>query len=331
MQPAAKLSQTGCMDANTPTRFAPFVFPYEVNSPLWSDGADKSRGFVLPEVGKIHVRDCSQASESCAGGPSDPDDGKWLFPVGTVMLKNFGFDGKVVETRLFVRHDPDTWVGYSYAWAADQSDAMIVPSAGLEVMFDTGTRKVDWHYPSRQDCMGCHKGTAGSTLGPQTRQMSRKLSDGTNQIDKLRELAVFDSAPKTPYPAMATPYASQASAPPASASVDDLTRSYLHANCAFCHRPDDNDVHGTDLRYGTALADTNFCNVRPEKTDLGVTGARLIVPGNPDLSLTWLRMKAPPDDANGRHGRMPPMASHVTDTAAVDLLGRWISSLVACP
>src|SRR5579862_3372594 len=40
-QPVAKLSQTGCVDPNDPTKLASIVVPYEVNSPLWSDGADK--------------------------------------------------------------------------------------------------------------------------------------------------------------------------------------------------------------------------------------------------------------------------------------------------
>jgi hypothetical protein len=34
--------------------------------------------------------------------------GKWLFPVGTVMIKNFIFDGKLVETRLFMHVDTAT-------------------------------------------------------------------------------------------------------------------------------------------------------------------------------------------------------------------------------
>src|SRR5262245_56142558 len=41
--PIAKLSDTGCMDPNTPTKVASFAIPYEVNSPLWSDSADKTR------------------------------------------------------------------------------------------------------------------------------------------------------------------------------------------------------------------------------------------------------------------------------------------------
>ena len=74
--------------------------PYEVNSPLWSDSATKTRAFVLPAGGKIHVKNCTTNPTECPQGAAD--DGKWVFPVGTVMIKNFMFDGKLVETRLFM-------------------------------------------------------------------------------------------------------------------------------------------------------------------------------------------------------------------------------------
>src|SRR6476646_4124 len=47
-QPHPTLAATGCMDAAAITRFAPGAHRYEINSPLWSDKADKERAFVLP-------------------------------------------------------------------------------------------------------------------------------------------------------------------------------------------------------------------------------------------------------------------------------------------
>ena len=79
------------------------VVPYEVNSPLWSDSANKERGFAIPSGKKIHVKNCAAAPAACTQGPADT--GRWVMPVGTVMVKNFGFDGKLVETRLFVHPD----------------------------------------------------------------------------------------------------------------------------------------------------------------------------------------------------------------------------------
>jgi hypothetical protein len=45
----------------------------------------------------------------------------------------------------------------------------------------------------------------------------------------------------------------------------------------------------------------------------------------------WVRMNRPPDDNDGKHGRMPYLASYVIDQMAVDLIGNWISGISSCP
>jgi hypothetical protein len=317
------------MDATTPTALASVVVPYEVNSPLWSDGANKWRGLRVPPGAKIHVKTCATTPGECPNGTAD--DGKWVFPVGTVTVKSFGFDDKLVETRLFVHSDASTWVGYSYAWNEAQTDATLVPTDGAEVTFHTGQQTVDWHYPSRLDCMTCHVGTAGWTLGPETAQMNRVVG-GANQIDQIAALELFDAPVPTPYKAaLVVPYPSQAGAPPASATVEERARSYLQANCAFCHRPDDYVFPNLDLRSGTALPDTMTCGLDPAKGDQGVSGAKILDPGHPLTSTMVLRMNAPADDADGKHGRMPKVASYVVDQAGLTLIGDWISSITSCP
>lgn len=322
--PLEKLSQTGCMDPTDNKKFAARVIPYEVNSPLWSDNADKQRGMVIPAGQKVHIKDC--AKETCAQ-PSDT--GKWVFPIGTVMLKNFLFDDKLVETRLFVRHDADTWVGYSYQWDEAQSDATIVPDGRRAVMFNTGPRSVPWNYPSRTDCMKCHNVAGGSTLGPQTRQMNRAVG-GMNQIDALAAKSIFDKAPTAPYQeALIAPYPSQAGSPPATATIEQKARSYMEANCAFCHRPDDSDLGmvNIDLRITTTdLKDMHLCNAPPIKGDNGVPTATLLTPNDPEQSLTWLRMNSLPME-----GRMPQIGTAVIDTEGVKLIGDWIGTIKACP
>jgi uncharacterized repeat protein (TIGR03806 family) len=317
--PLEKLSQTGCMDPTDKTKFASRVIPYEVNSPLWSDSADKQRGMVIPVAQKVHIKDC--AAETCT---QNLDTGKWVFPVGTVMLKNFLFDEKLVETRLFVHHDADTWVGYSYQWDEAQTEATIVPDGRRAVMFNTGSRSVPWNYPSRTDCMKCHNAAGGSTLGPQTRQMNRMIG-GKNQIETLSAMNVFDKAPSAPYQeALVVPYPSQAGSPPAGATIEQKARSYLEANCAFCHRPDDSDLGmvNIDLRITTALRDMKLCNAPPVKGDNGVPTATLLTPNDPSQSLTWLRMNSPP-----MAGRMPQIGTAIIDTDGVKLIGDWIGTI----
>ncbi len=335
-QPIQLLSQTGCVSPTNPTTLAPSVIPYEVNSPLWSDGADKTRGMALPNGAKIHVVNCSANPSECPGSRDSADDGKWKFPVGTVMVKNFLFDGKLLETRLFMHFSATTWGGFSYKWDAAQTDATLETNDRDEESFSTGQRTVDWHFPSRDDCMTCHIPDKGyAVLGPETAQMNRVVG-GSNQLDKLQAMGVFEAPIPTPYKAaLITPTTSQLGSPPASATVEQRATTYMHANCAFCHRPDDNVDCGTDpcldLRFGLPLAARNICNVTPAKGGFGLTNPVTLAPGHPELSVMSIRMKAPADDTSGHHGRMPLIASYVVDQQATDLIDSWITSITACP
>jgi uncharacterized repeat protein (TIGR03806 family) len=335
-QPIQMLSQTGCVSATDPTMLAPSVIPYEVNSPLWSDGADKTRGMALPNGAKIHVVDCSANPSECPGSRDYADDGKWKFPVGTVMVKSFLFDGKLLETRLFMHFSATKWAGFSYKWDAAQTDATLESNDRDVESFSTGQRTVDWHFPSRDDCMTCHIPDKGyAVLGPETAQMNRVVG-GSNQLDKLQALGLFEAPIPTPYKAaLITPTTSQLGGPPASATVEQRATTYMHANCAFCHRPDDNVDCGTDpcldLRFGLPLASRNICNVTPAKGGFGLTSPVTVAPGHPELSVMSIRMKAPADDSSGHHGRMPLVASYVVDQQATALIDSWITSITGCP
>ena len=268
------------------------------------------------------MRDCTQATE-CPQGAAD--GGKFVFPAGTVMVKSFSFDGKLVETRLFAHYDADNWVGYTYQWNEAQTEATLVPDDHVLVAFNTGVRTVTWHYPSRLDCMKCHAAEAGSTLGPETAQLNRVVG-GTNQMDRFATLGLFDKAQTKPYKAaLVTPYPSQAGSPPASATLDQRARSYLHANCAICHRPQ-GAFSKFDFRNDVSLKLTGVCGVAPDKGDVGVPGSVVLSPTKPMNSVMWLRMNSREDGV-----AMPQIASAVVDTAGVKLIGDWITQITACP
>jgi hypothetical protein len=326
--PIDKLSQTGCMDPVTLTSFVSRAVPYEVNSPLWSDSAQKSRAFVLPTGGKIHVKDCKANASECPQGAAD--DGKWVFPVGTVMIKNFIFDGKFVETRLFMHMSNDPlmgWVGYGYEWNEAQTEATIAPdSRDMGKTFNTGTRTVTWNYPSRMDCIKCHDPAGGSTLGPETAQMNR-IVGGANQIDTFTSKGLFETPPAQPYKAaLVTPYPGQAGSPPAGATLDQEARSYMHANCSFCHRPM-GQFPNFDLRFDTLLAMASICNVATKKTATGITATKIMIPGDHADSAMWQRAHDPNPDT----GRMPAIGSYVVDDMGTQLIADWIDSIATCP
>ena len=376
--PYPKLSQTGCINPspfsnpNVPITMASKVVPYEVNSPLWSDTAYKTRGMRLPDSGlKIHVKDCvNNPAECCVADPNTlmgclppADDGKWVLPVGTVMVKNFMFPDtsrpsqyKLVETRLFMHLDKaqtlegvqTEWIGYAYQWDDAQTDATIIGSlvdgsdTGVSAMFNVvpkmgaATQSITWKYPSRNDCITCHtaiKPSGGYTLGPETIQMNRVATGDTmNQIDKFAALAMFETPPAKPYlAALVAPYTGQSGSPPPTATLEERARSYLHANCAFCHRPD-GVWNGFDIRYDVPLQSTNLCNAAPGATDYpAMAGEFLLKPGDAQNSIVWLRMDAPPGNAmTGATGRMPAIASFVIDTQGADIVSQWIDKITTC-
>ena len=78
-----------------------------------------------------------------------------------------------------------------------------------------------------------------------------------------------------------------------------------------------------DLRFGTAIGSTNTCNVAPNSGDLGISGARLIAPGNSANSLIYVRMSR-----RDLH-QMPPLASTLVDTSGVTLIQSWIDAMNA--
>lgn len=296
-----RLSATGCVDMTDPERVLPGMIPYSVQSPLWSDGAQKSRWLSLPPDGKI---------EAIAGSGGDLG-----LPPGTVLVKHFRLFNRLIETRLFIRHDDGEWAGYSYAWNDSETEAELLPGARL--------RSVDgqiWRYPSRSECLQCHTLAAGRSLGLTLRQLNTHLSDGDtlySQLLMLESLNLFSSAPdrKQEFAVLNN----------TDASVAARARAYLHVNCSGCHRPQGGGDRSTlDLRIETPLADMNLCNALPVVDTLGNPRARLLRPGEPANSILLTRMQR--RDAY----RMPPIGSAVIDDPAVDLMTRWIASLDGC-
>ena len=108
-----RLSDTGCFDPDDPKQPAAGLIPYDVNEPLWSDGAAKERWLALPDGARMHVN----------------PDGDFALPIGSVLVKSFSLADQLVETRLFVRHEDGGWAGYSYEWNDAQTEALLLPGS----------------------------------------------------------------------------------------------------------------------------------------------------------------------------------------------------------
>src|SRR6185369_12203948 len=174
------LRATGCFDPANAARPAAALVPYDVNAALWADGADKERYFAIPDGSRIHVG----------------ADGDWDFPDGSVLVKTFLLGGERVETRLLMRHPGGTWAGYSYEWNDAQDDAALLSAGKTKAVAGQS-----WAFPSRAECMECHTGAAGRSLGLETAQLDRATaSGGANQLTTLDALGVLDApvAPASP-------------------------------------------------------------------------------------------------------------------------------------
>lgn len=167
------------------------VQPYSVNAELWSDGAHKERFLAIP--GKSgQERKINYA-------------GKWAFelPEETVLVKSFALEAeagnpasrKWVETRFLTKQQGE-WVGYSYAWNDDGTDATLVEARGRDreyMIRDAkaagGVRKQTWHYPSRTECMVCHSRAANFVLGLTEVQLNKDHDYGGGRVEnQLRVL-----------------------------------------------------------------------------------------------------------------------------------------------
>jgi mono/diheme cytochrome c family protein len=315
------------VDPSDPTKPAATLVPYDVSSPLWSDGASKQRYFALPDDTTIHVKDCSDDAAECkdpSEGGSYEEEGDWGFPDGTVFMKTFAFEGKLVETRLLQKRDDDNWWGYSYEWHEDQADAELVDSDGADAMVAGPDGMLNWHFPSRSQCLQCHTTASGISLGLETSQLNFDFTypNGArgNQVVTLEHAGFFEGSPalRPVYPAPSD----------ATLALEARARSYLHSNCAMCHRPGGNFTD-FDARFSTALEDTELCNVDPDKAippDITVTNPKRIAAGDPASSVVSLRMHSL--DPNFR---MPQIGSRVVDEPGAKVVDDWISSLTDCP
>ncbi len=299
------LSQTGCVDPQNPKMPAAGLIPYGPVSPLWSDGAEKQRWFALPDGSTIDFK----------------EDGDFDFPKGTVLVKSFYVGSKIVETRLFMRHNENgEWGGYTYEWNDTETDATLLPSSKLR---DVGNGQ-NWYYPSRGECFACHTNAAGRSLGLEIMQLNSDFVYPNNRLSN--QLATFEHIGVFTTPLPGAPTSLGALTNPTAEGGDPTmrARSYLHSNCSNCHRPEGGTRSEQDWRYSTALSAGKACNQDPALGDLGITGGKIVFPGDPTKSILSKRMHSL--DVN----RMPPLGTRVVDAKGSQVIDDWIKSLTSC-
>jgi uncharacterized repeat protein (TIGR03806 family) len=304
--------------------------PYEINVPFWSDQAIKSR-FVGTQS-KLPIR----------GEPCYP----FKIPTGTVFVKHFEFPTDLrcpeqtrrLETRVLVFTLDQKWYGLSYRWNADGTDAHLLEeeqTETLQVTHKDGTvRPQTWTFPDRHACLSCHNAVSEGALGFSYRQLwhedpslGAKQKKPINQLERLRDRGVLAVEALACDLHLVPRLAAHDDD---SRSLKDRARSYLDANCSYCHR---NGVwYSTfDLRYDTPLEQAqlwsepllkHFTDSSNGKPVSFANHALAIQRGNPEDSFILRRMQS---IEAGR--RMPPLGRTVVDQQGVELVREWILSM----
>ena len=242
----ATLSATGAFSNLSTLTPQAGILPYQINVPFWSDEAEKSRWFSVPDL----------ADQITFNG-----SGPFTFPTGSVWIKHFDIEmtkgdpstKRRLETRFIVKTD-DSIYGATYKWNAAQTDADLVAEDGS---YEDLTRIVDgisvtqrWDFPSRSSCISCHTETGGRALAFDSLQLNRSATFGSeshNQISALRTMGYFTNNPPAPHSLTALTPASDTTI-----STEFRARSYLHSNCSQCHNG--SGIGTWDARLHTPLA-----------------------------------------------------------------------------
>lgn len=292
------------------------IVPYDINVQFWSDGAQKTRWFSVPDTNQV-----------IGFNPQN----NWSFPAGTVWIKHFDLEltngvpesRTRLETRFLVRNSGGVY-GITYRWGGSVNNATLVPEGGMDETFlihDGGTVRTQvWHYPGRAECLQCHTSQGGYGLGFNTAQMNRDFDHGsglTNQLVALSQAGYFQTAAPDPasLPVMA-------SATNTAFPVEHRVRSYLAANCSQCHQPGGTGLGYWDARFSTPLSQAGIVD-GTLNDNLGNPNNRVIKPASIADSMILTRLSS----LGGL--RMPPLASSVLDVQSIALLSFWVTNSLA--
>jgi uncharacterized repeat protein (TIGR03806 family) len=314
-----RLSETGVFVDTASARLepSPGLLPYDVITPLWSDGASKQRWMSVPDAAAIGFSEA----------------GSWSFPEGTVFVKHFDLaldeaqadERRRLETRVLV-HGQGGYYAMTYRWNTEGTDADLVLEGSTEPIVvslaDGQQRELSYLFPGPGDCAVCHNAEAGSVLGVRTAQLNHdlfyaELGRSTNQLFWLGRAGVLDVSlqERDVHRLPAFVSLSDESAP-----LEARVRSYWASNCSMCHGSVPDLRADWDARYDVPL-DQRGVIYGPSQS-ANDAGEFLVVPADPDHSVLLQRSAT-----TARGLGMPPLGRSVPDATYVAVLERWIRSL----
>lgn len=293
------------------------VFPYMVNSQLFSDYAYKARFIYLPEGTNMTYH-----SEESFG-----------FPEGAMIIKNFYYpedmrlkEGarKIIETRLLIKTENtegDAWKALTYVWDEDQQEARLeIAGSTQEVSWidKNGFQKqVSYLVPNLNQCKTCHEYKGKLVpIGTTARQLHRSMQSsqlleweaegrllGLADIANLRSLVSWEDAHE---------------------KIPDRAMAYLESNCGHCHRPE-GSAKNAALHLVSKEKNPAAWGIgkTPIAAGRGSGGLRYdIVPGKPESSIMIYRMKSEEPGI-----MMPEIGRRLVHSEGLSLIEQWIREM----
>lgn len=334
------------------------VTAFDISAEQWADGASAQRFIAVPSSDPIVLRPKQQSIEgsmfqSSMTFPAGTVLVKTLsLPVLADVQNEKGIKAigqRRIETQL-LHYDGRFWRGYTYAWNDEQTDAELVEATGRERTYSVydetapqQKREQTWHFSSRVECARCHNQWAEYALAFNIRQLDREApvavlnsrikyqppslhdatsSDGANQLRFLARAGLVE------LPSSPLADASQADQPkhlvnpyaPAN-NINQRARSYLHVNCAHCHRTGGGGAGYFQLQQELPLDGMKAIDIKPTQGLFEIADARIIAPGDPFRSTLFYRI------AKTGSGRMPHIGSELVDPRGRQLIFDWIREL----
>lgn len=283
------------------------VEPYDLETPLFSDYAEKRRFVYVP------------AGAKAAYDPEKPFD----LPVGSALIKTFGYTQngafRALETRLLL-HRASGWVAVPYVWNAEGTDADLKRAGTrIAVSFTDPSgqaRSISYAVPNQNQCKDCHALSGAITpIGVK----ARYLNHG-GQLQRFAAAGLIDRAPAD------APRVARWDDP--GAPLEARARAYLEINCAHCHNPQ-GAASNSGLFLELARRDPNALgiNKRPVAAGRGSGGRDFAIrPGDPDASFLIFRMESTDPGI-----AMPELGRATVHAEGVALLRKWIGAMPAKP
>jgi len=253
----AKLSEFRFFAGGKPNRR---VRPYTLSTPLFSDYSEKDR-FIYVPPGRT---------------ARHTGDGLIQFPVGSALIKTFGYPGRTLETRVLLRR-ASGWVALPYVW--DGGDA-VLKRGGTRIEVTVKGQPISYAVPNQNQCKECHQ-QAGAIqpIGPKARNLDPA------QLAGLVKAGLLDRAPA----GYTLPRWDDPKAP-----IEARARAYLDVNCGHCHsREGIANNSGLFLTFEEADPVARGIGKRPVAAGRGSGGLDFaIAPGAPDRSILLYRMNS---------------------------------------